>query len=1026
MRSAPVEQDRVLAPVDTAKTAPLSGRLPGWVYPARIAGPVTPTLQLDHLTLLLARSPERERAFRQQLEDQQNQASPEYHRWLTPQQIGEQYGVTAHDLEAVQDWLASQGLRVEQLSKSRTVVNFSGTVAQVEAAFSVRFERYQLAASEAAAGTPRERLSVSGQPRVPRALAPVIAAVGGLSQIPVHPYGHAKVERMRERAQFADCSGVGSNCQHFLKPQDFATIFDIPAVNLLGYEQRIAIIGRSRIDTSDIDAFVSLSELAAAMDYASVLIPPNGSEPGTTNDGDQLEATIDVTRAVGTAPWASEDLIVSGDSATEDGIYLASLYEVDTVLDPVMNLSFGACEADAGMAGVALYDNLASQAAGEGISIFVSSGDAGAAGCDRNNATPPVSQVKSPNYICSTSYVTCVGGTEFNDTANPAQYWSPQAPTGGGGTPLGYIPEGGWNEPSYIDANGSTAYQASASGGGVSSLIAKPAWQTGPGVPADGFRDTPDVSFPASAHDGYFACVAFVGGDCNQGSFAYVFGTSAGAPAMAAITAILNTQRSSSVGNLNPTLYSLAGNPALGAFHDATIESSGLSVCSLGTPSLCNNSTPAPTSLAGGLPGYALTDGYDQVTGLGSLDVEKFLSAAQPPLLTPILTVSTNLISANSSQSFPLSVTVTGSAEIPTGTVTWTDGLGEQLGQTAPLVNGVASQPSVQLGQTGVTTIFIAYSGDSVYASGLNEQQAYIVPAPGSLVPSIAIAASPSSFTVEEPVVFTAVLQGSGSIPTGSVAFFDVDSHPLGMAVPVVNGVATSAPQAFLRTGGPFITAQYLGDAQYQGISATFAFSANPILAPTFTITPTSLQVKAGQTTGNTSAISVASQNSYTGTIRFTCKVVYSAGTANDPPTCSLGALTTLDLSPSAPNGMLAATFSTTAPSGAGSTASLPGDSDRSTTTRVGFAGVAGWVSLVLLAARRRARRHVCAWFAVIVVCAGLASAVVGCGGGGGGGSPSVPVVPATPGTTTGNYLVTLMGSSPTYTSTVTFNLTVQ
>ena len=187
-----------------------------------------------------------------------------------------------------------------------------------------------------------------------------------------------------------------------------------------------------------------------------------------------------------------------------------------------------------------------SEADSEGISVFVSSGDWGAYGCvvDQNDtATPPSSTgTNSPNDICSSSYATCVGGTEFNDASDYSQYWNSfNTPTLG--SAISYIPEGAWNDP----ANSSTgAAQMQATGGGVSSVIPPPCWQTGTGVPAaKAGRYTPDISFSASGqHDGYFGCLIALGLTCeSSGSgtpFAVFGGTSAASPDMAGITALLD------------------------------------------------------------------------------------------------------------------------------------------------------------------------------------------------------------------------------------------------------------------------------------------------------------------------------------------------------------------------------------------------------------------------------------------------------------------------------------------------------
>ena len=230
------------------------------------------------------------------------------------------------------------------------------------------------------------------------------------------------------------------------------------------------------------------------------------------------------------------------------------------------------------------------------------------------------------NDLCASGFVTCVGGTEFADTSNPTLYW---ASSDGANflSALGYIPEGAWNDP--LDSNGKPQYAAS--GGGVSIYEPTPSWQTGPGVPGTQGRYVPDVSFAASNREPYFSCVAAAGGSCvidsnNEFNFIGGGGTSASTPSMAAITALLDEQTGSAQGNLNPRLYALAMNASNGVFHDITIASSGISDCTVTVPSLCNNSTPGPNGLNGGLAGYTVGNGYDEVTGLGSIDVGKLLA----------------------------------------------------------------------------------------------------------------------------------------------------------------------------------------------------------------------------------------------------------------------------------------------------------------------------------------------------------------------------------------------------------------
>jgi len=151
----------------------------------------------------------------------------------------------------------------------------------------------------------------------------------------------------------------------------------------------------------------------------------------------------------------------------------------------------------------------------------------------------------------------------------------------------------------------------SASGGGASSLFTKPNWQTGKGVPNDGHRDVPDVSLNASPdHDGYLICS---NGNCVNGfrdssnNLLVVGGTSAGSPSFAGIVALLNQKFGTAQGNINPKLYALAASSP-SAFHDVT-SGNNIVPC-----------TAASKDCTNGSLGYSAGVGYDQVTGLGSVD----------------------------------------------------------------------------------------------------------------------------------------------------------------------------------------------------------------------------------------------------------------------------------------------------------------------------------------------------------------------------------------------------------------------
>ena len=620
---------RVAANPDFSAKVRLGGQLPGWVRAENTAAATVPASASLNVTVVLKRDAATQAAFEQLLAEQQTPGSALYHQWLTPAQVGSMFGLASADLQAVESWLEQEGLTVTRVEPNGVLLDVTGSVAAVSGAFRTNFAEFRVGRET--------RLSATDEPSVPTALQAVIAGVHGLSQSTLHPQSIATVVQGKITAQV---SGGGltakpmltaTSGQHFLTPNDFATIYDLGSVysggntgaTVAGKAQRVAIVGRSRVAATDISQFESMTGLPTAQ--PNVVVPTGGIDPGTTNDGNQDEATLDVDRVMGTAPGVGVDLVVSADSRTVSGIYTAAAYEVNTLVDPVMSISFGDCEANAGQQGVSVWDTLFSAAAAEGISVLVSSGDSGAAGCDGDSSTLPVTQTASINYICSSSYVTCVGGTEFADASSAGTYWSAQNGSGDSSA-VSYIPEGAWNEPTS-SSGGKTVYVAAGTGGGASAYIAKPSWQTGTGVPADAMRDVPDVALSSATHDGYLACLAYAGGDCSKQMFEVFGGTSAAAPGMAGIVALMNTATGSAAGNVNPLLYGLAAS-APSAFHDVTEATAGVVGCSVSVPSMCNNSTPSSAGLTGGLAGYEVAAGFDLSTGWGSVDGAKLIAAA--------------------------------------------------------------------------------------------------------------------------------------------------------------------------------------------------------------------------------------------------------------------------------------------------------------------------------------------------------------------------------------------------------------
>ena len=805
----------------------LSGHIPTWASAPNDAGSAPDNLPV-RLSFVLTRSSERQADFTRLLEDQQNPASPSFHKWLSPKQLGRLYGPTTHDLSAFAAWLNTQGLTLGEIAPSGMFITVNASTSTAAKALRTSFHYFSVNGAS--------RLSAITEPSLPSQFAPIVGSISGLSQIAIFPMHHAASLPMPARTGNGSAAPQYTNSNsgsHFITPSDFATIFDLKPVynaGITGAGQKVAIIGRSQIATTDISEFESATGLTANL--PNVVIPTDGVDPGITADGDQSEATLDVDRVIGTAPKVQADLVVSGSAGGYDGIYVAAQYEVQHLLDPVMNISFGSCEVYAGPGGVSLWDTLFAQAASEGISVFVSAADSGAATCEPQFATPDSFQFRAINYICASSYATCVGATEPADTADPGQYWSS---TNGAGlsSALSYIPEGAWNEPTTTLSNGNTAYVSASGGGGASIFIPKPAWQQGIGVPADGARDIPDASFPGAAHDGYFACYAAGNGDCANNRFEYFSGTSAAAPAYAAVTALLNQKTGGSQGNLNPLLYRTAANTPT-AFHDATPASSGVANCSIDLPSMCNNSTPSPTGLSGGLEGYALATGYDQATGLGSLDIANFLAAAAAPVTalastqlavriadSTIASGQTNILTAN---------LTTATAGSPTGTVQFYSGV-TPLGAPVTLTGGTVTTSTLPFTAAGSFLISAVYSGDATFATATAPGIPLTVTGTASLTQ---ISTTLGPVLVDTPASFSVSVSpssGTNPAPTGIVRFYLTSSNNGSgyiAAAPLTNGTAVS-PQFSFPVDNYSVQAFYLGDNVYSPSQSTVSFSPQKI-----------------------------------------------------------------------------------------------------------------------------------------------------------------------------------------------------
>jgi pseudomonalisin len=602
--------------LDETHTVPLPGNTPTIARTELDLGPIPGETRLDRMILLMKPSASQQAELNALIAAQQNPHSPLYHQWLKPAQFGARFGVGAAVLSQTTAWLKSHGFTVDELTAGRTMILFSGSEAQVEEAFHSPVHRFRSATGEHIANT--------RDPEIPAELSNSVAGIVSLHNIRRQPAIRAHVPR----ASTPQFTLYGS---HYLYPGDLATIYNINPLytsGTTGAGTSIAIAGRSNILASDVAAFRSASALGA--NPPTVLLP-NGN-PGLAG-ADQDEATLDVEWAGAIAPSANVTLVAEASTATTDGVDLASAYIVNHALAPVVSVSFGSCEQQMGAAELTFYNNLWQQAASQGMSVFVASGDSGPAACDLGSATKGTTA--AVNGLCSSPYSTCVGGTEFSESANASQYWSG---TNGPGnvSALSYIPETVWNQSAS-----NTGTDLWSSGGGLSTLYLQPAWQHGvTGASRNEMRAVPDVSLTAASHDGYIIE--------ENGTGWIVSGTSASTPTFAALMALIVESQGASQGTANPTLYALAEN------------NSGTSENPFHPTLSGNNDVP-------GVQGYTANgDTYNMATGLGSVDADLLVSnwttpQSQPPSLG--VTPQTNYITVllGTSTSFHVAVATGGS-----------------------------------------------------------------------------------------------------------------------------------------------------------------------------------------------------------------------------------------------------------------------------------------------------------------------------------------------------------------------------
>lgn len=722
---------------------------------------------LDSLTLRFSMTAAQQAALTQLLIDQQNPSSPKYHKWLTPEQFGAQFGLSSADISKVSAWLTSQGFTITGVARSSTFITFTGTVAQAQKAFHTSIHNLSLDGEQ--------HFSNTTDAALPPSIAGVVSTITGLNNFRFKTRAHVRsVNANTLQPQYTSSVSGG----HYIAPGDFYTIYDVnslissgitgagvgqcstqPAGTVCG---DIAIVGQVDLNLADVAAFRAASGLAANVPIVQLY----GTDPGTatsatstpsTNDLD--EAQLDVEWAGASAPSAKIVYVNS-----KDVINISLSQAIDKNLAPIVSISYGACEASAGISGMNSFNQLFQMGNAMGITIVGPAGDSGATDCDYHSAT--ATQGLAVDFPGSSPFVTSAGGTMFNEGSDANSYWG----AGNGaysGSAIKYIPEAVWNESSSTGLG--------AGGGGASAFFAKPGWQTGTGVPADFARDVPDISLNAAFnHDGYLLCAE---GSCTNGyrnaagNLSIVGGTSVAAPTFAGMLALVEQKIGSRIGNANPILYGLANSTYYNnVFHDIQ-SGSNSSVCEPGTPN-CPN---------GGSIGYTAGPGYDLATGWGTISAYNLAtkwslvtpaggsSATGSTLSATSLTTSKSICGLTGG-SLPLSVTVingtfdaSGNPVVgptPTGTVQFLVD-NAAVGSGTLDSNGRATYTlNTSTLSSGGHTISALYSGDSTYV----QSRGTLRGSDGSLTPIDLVSASNPDFSIS-PCSASITVKSGGTTP---------------------------------------------------------------------------------------------------------------------------------------------------------------------------------------------------------------------------------------------------------------------
>jgi hypothetical protein len=871
--ATPVAQPMIAARVDESVRAALSGNTrPEAKKTANDRGIVPDTMPMAHMMLQLRRPAAQEQALRTLIEQLNDPQSPNFHHWLSAAQFGAQFGPADSDIATITGWLRQNGFTVNAVHPNKMVVDYSGTAGQVRAAF--RTEIHNIDVNGIA------HIANMSDPEIPAALAPAVVGVIGLHNIRPKPLMQP-VKRQYSPSGYFCGPGYAFSCE-LVTPPDLATIYNFnPLFNagLSGQGQTIYLIEDTDLYTdADWTTFRSTFGLSGYTGGSLSTIhpaPPSGpnncTDPGV-NDADG-EAILDAEYASAAAPSAAIVMATCAYSSGGDGLLIAIQNLVNGANPPaIISMSYGECETFNGAASNSAYNSIYQQGAAEGTSIYVSSGDGGAAGCDNHDYAEAAQYGIAANGLGSSIYNVSVGGTDFGDSyaGTNGTYWS-ATNTSTYGSAKSYIPEIPWNnscgsqlyathygfattygssglcnsstasDDNLLDIGGGSGAPSSCATGSGNSCAGwpKPNWQNGIlGNPADGVRDLPDISlFAAAGAWGHFYLFCYSdidngGASCTGAPIHWsgAGGTSFASPIWAGIQALINQQSGGAQGVPNSRLYALAaaeyganGSNPCNASNGNSVDNS----CIFYNVTLGDNDVPcyagypncyAPSGYLGVLststtsyqPAYPAQPGWSFATGLGTVNVANLVTNWQGGTASSGASTTTGLTSALDPSTYGQSVTFTATVVSSGGTPTGTVTFkhGSTPFGTSLLLGGTATYSTSAL-LAGSRSITASYSGNSSFASSVSGAVTQTV---YKAATTTIVSASPDPSAASHSVTFTATVSSGAGTPTGTVTFSDGASM---LATVSLSGGTATYSIASLSTGSHTITASYSGDSNF-------------------------------------------------------------------------------------------------------------------------------------------------------------------------------------------------------------------